>query len=82
MLCGFKKQAYDLVWRNSLLYKLMKYGISTKMKNMISSIYANVKSYVKVNGTLSKSLGCITEAINELKNWKSPIVDLFFPPQS
>ena len=52
------KKAYDLVWRNGLLYKLMKYGISSKMKNMISSIYANVKSYVKVNGRLSKSFGC------------------------
>ena len=28
------------------------------MKNTISSIYANGKSYVKVNGTLSKSFGC------------------------
>ena len=48
------KKAYDLVWRNCLLYKLLKYGISSKMKNMISSIY----SYVKVNGTLSKSFVC------------------------
>ena len=52
------KKAYDLVWRNGLLHKLLKYGISSKMKNMISSIYSNVKSYVKVNGTLSKSFGC------------------------
>ena len=28
------------------------------MKKIISSIYTNVKSYVKVNGTLSKSFGC------------------------
>ena len=52
------KKAYDLVLRNSLLYKLLKYGISSEMKNMISSIYSNVNSYVKVNGTLSKSFGC------------------------
>ena len=52
------KKAYDLVWRNGLFYKLVKYGISSKIKNMISSLYSNVKSYVKVNDTLSKSFGC------------------------
>ena len=46
------------MWRKGLLYKLVQYGISSEMKSMLSSIYANVRSYVKVNNKLSDSFDC------------------------
>ena len=52
------KKAYDLVWRNGLIFKLIKSGISTKMKNMIKSIYTKVKSCVKANEELSNTFEC------------------------
>ena len=54
--CGLQNH---LVWRNGLLYKLIRHSISSKMKKMIGSIYANVKSCMKkVNGELSDKFQC------------------------
>jgi len=36
------KQAFDTIWHNGLLYKLLKYGISNKFYNIIKSMYSNI----------------------------------------
>jgi hypothetical protein len=42
------RTAYDTVWRNGLLYRLLKYGTGTKFYNVIKSMYTSVKTRVKV----------------------------------
>lgn len=40
------KKAFDVVYRNGIWYKLMQYGASTKIVNMLRKIYVSVKSSV------------------------------------
>ena len=53
-LVDFRK-AYDLVDRDILWYKLIKYGIRGKILNIIKSMYSSLKTTVRVNGELSDS---------------------------
>ena len=46
-------KAFDLVYRNGIWFKLLNSGVSSKMVNILQSIYKSVKSSVKVNGHLT-----------------------------
>ena len=41
-------KAYDSVWRNGLLYKLIKYKLSSKFISIIQSMYDNLNLSVKL----------------------------------
>ena len=47
------KKAFDKVYRDGIWFKLIQYGVSSKMVKMLTSIYQSVKSCVKVNGSCS-----------------------------
>ena len=49
LYCAFVdfKKAFDLVYRNGILFKLLEYKVSSKFVIMLQSIYSNVKSCVK-----------------------------------
>ena len=47
------KKAYDTIWRNSLFYKLMKYGFSQTIIFLLKSMYGRVVSAVKVKSRLT-----------------------------
>ena len=55
LFCAFVdfKKAFDKIQRNILWNKLISYGVSTKMLNMLRSIYSSVKICVKHNGVCS-----------------------------
>ena len=57
LYCAFIdfRKAFDLVYRNGIWYKLLQMGASSKLVKMLQSMYENVKSCVKVNGTLTDS---------------------------
>ena len=42
------KKAFDTVWREGLLFKLFKYGISTKVCKLIENMYNNLNTCIKV----------------------------------
>ena len=46
-------KAFDMVWREALWYKLLKYGVSGKVLNVIKGMYARVRSCVLLNGERS-----------------------------
>ena len=46
-------KAYDTVWRNGLLYKLIKNGLSHKFISLIKSMYKDIKMAVKLPGGLT-----------------------------
>lgn len=43
------RKAFDSVWRNGLLYKLIKKGVGCKIYFLLKSIYANCNSCIKIN---------------------------------
>ena len=51
LCCAFVdfKKAFDLVYRNGILYKLLLNNVSSKFVTMIQSIYSCVKTCVKTN---------------------------------
>jgi hypothetical protein len=51
------KKAFDVVYRNGIWFKLISYGESSKIVNMLKVMYENVKVCVKVNGCLSDYFG-------------------------
>ena len=57
LYCSFIefRKAFDLVNRNGLWVKLIKYDVSTKIVRMIQKIYENVKLNVKVHGSVTDS---------------------------
>ena len=46
-------KAYDTIWRNGLLYKLIKNGLSYKFISLIKSMYEDIKMAVKLPGGLT-----------------------------
>ena len=54
MLFDFER-AYDKVWRDALLWKLMKAGVSRTMVRWVQAWLANRMAWVKVDGVRSKS---------------------------
>ena len=54
LYCAFVdfKKAFDLVYRNGMIFKLLKLKVSSKFTKMIQAIYSDVKSCVrtKING--------------------------------
>ena len=46
-------KAYDTVWRNGLLYKLINNGLSYKFTSLIKSMYEDIKMAVKLPGGLT-----------------------------
>ena len=48
------KKAYDTVWRDGLLYKLLKNGISGKFYNVIESMYQTSECCVKVDQAVTE----------------------------
>ena len=61
LFCGFIdfSKAFDYVERNSLWYKLIKLGVRGRMLSIIKSIYANIKSRVRFNNSLSEEFSCM-----------------------
>jgi hypothetical protein len=41
------KTAYDSVWRNGLLHRLLSYGVGSKFYQVLTSMYTSVKTCVK-----------------------------------
>ena len=61
------EKAFDTVWRDALLYKLLKAGISSRMLNMIKSMYE--ETYYSVNckdglTTFFKSISGVRQGYN------------------
>ena len=48
------KKAFDLIDRSKLWTKLIKQGVTGKMLEIIKSLYSNIKTCVKYNGSLSQ----------------------------
>lgn len=49
------RKCFDLLYRNGIWYKLITFGVSTKIVNILRSMYVCVKACVRTNGTLSES---------------------------
>ena len=49
------KKAYDTVWRDGLLYKLLANGMNGNFFNVIESMYQTSESYVKVDTVMTES---------------------------
>ena len=47
------QKAFDTVWHQGLLYKLLQIGVSSKFYNIIQSMYSNINLSVQLNKTLS-----------------------------
>ena len=47
------KKAYDMVWRNGLYLKLLKYGVSSKFVNLIKDMYSKLLVSINVLDGLS-----------------------------
>ena len=47
------KKPFDTVWRLGLWIKLISFGITGKLFNVIRNIYNNIKSCIQVNGQKS-----------------------------
>ena len=58
--CAFidYKKAFDLVDRSRLWMKLISHGINGKLVSAIYNLYANAKSCVKHNGSISNAFAC------------------------
>jgi len=48
-------KAFDMLWKNGLIYKMKKHGINGKIINWIEDFLSNRKIRVNVNNTLSDS---------------------------
>ena len=62
LFCAFVdfKKAFDTVWRSGLWIKLISFGITGKLFNVIRNIYNNIKSCVQENGQKSDYFSCYT----------------------
>ena len=62
LYCSFIdfSKAFDYVVRDSLWFKLIKYGVRVKMLDIFMSMYENIKSRVKLNNKLSQEFSCMT----------------------
>ena len=62
LFCAFVdfKKTFDTVWRSGLWIKLISFGITGKLFNVIRNIYNNIKSCVQVNGQKSDYFSCYT----------------------
>ena len=49
------KKAYDTVWRDGLLYKLLANGMNGNFFNVIESMYQTSESCVKVDRVMTES---------------------------
>ena len=60
LYCAFVDftKAFDFINRDILWYKLIKYGVSGKLLNVIRSMYEHVKSRVKLENVLSNNFEC------------------------
>ena len=48
------KMAFDLLWRNGLLYKLYELGINSKLWRIIRNSFCDTKAHVLYQGKLSR----------------------------
>ena len=62
LYCAFIdfKKAFDTVWRSGLWIKLISFGITGKLFNVVRNIYDNVKSCVQLNNNKSAYFNCYT----------------------
>ena len=47
------KKAYDSVWREGLLFKLLRYGVSKKFVKLLNDMYARIKTCISLPNGLS-----------------------------
>ncbi len=65
------KAAFDSVWRNALMMKLMKHGIQGQLMNIIENMYSSVIFVIKCKGGITKKFtssvgvkqGCVLSPI-------------------
>ena len=58
------KTTFDTVWHDPLFLKLQKADISSKIYNLITSMYSNSLSIVKCKHVLSKSIN-ISQGVHQ-----------------
>ena len=49
------RKAFDSVWHDGLLYKLLKINIGGNFYNVINSLYSNSTSFVKIGNSQTRS---------------------------
>ena len=49
------RKAFDTVWREAMLFKLNRFGISGNFLQVIQSMYSNVQYCVKINSCVTES---------------------------
>lgn len=54
------KKAYDKVWQEALMFKLLKLGIRGSFFGIIRSMYDDCRSCIKNGGLLSKTFSCLS----------------------
>ena len=54
------KKAYDKVWQEALMLKLLNLGIRGSFFGIIRSMYSNCKSCIKNGGLLSNTFSCLS----------------------
>ena len=54
------RKAYDSVWRDALMLKLLRSGIRGNFFGIISNMYQSCKACIKGDGVLSKTFDCET----------------------
>ena len=47
------KRAFDTVWREGLYFKLLKFGLSSKLVTIIKDMYSKTQCKVNINGSMS-----------------------------
>ena len=54
------RKAYDMVWQEALMLKLLKLGIRGSFFGIIRSMYSDCKSCIKNGGLLSNTFSCLS----------------------
>ena len=49
------QKAFDCVWRNALLYKLLKQGMNPLLVKLIQSMYCNTSQTLKINSGITRA---------------------------
>ncbi len=52
------RKAFDMVWRGGSWHKLVKENVNGKIFNVISNMYRNVKSCIRLNQHISSTFEC------------------------
>ena len=78
LYCAFidYKKAFDSIWRQALWYKLMNYGISGKILQVVINMYNQIKSCVFLDGQKSDFFGSF-KGVRQGENLSPLLFSLF-----